>query len=84
VPATAGIDRLSGLLDQDCRMRPIAVTHVAEQRQHDRQQNALLDTDHHHHCGSDQRQRELTRTLAPDVAQTSHVDELDSNRENNG
>ena len=75
---------LSACLDQHGRVRSIAVAHVPEQRQHYRQHDALLDADRDHRRGGDQRQPELARALAPNVAQAAHVDEADGDREHDG
>jgi hypothetical protein len=42
----------------------IAVAHMPEQRQHRREQDALLDADHHNHRSGEQRQPEFTGALA--------------------
>ena len=59
----------------------IAVAHVPEQRQRDRQQDALLDADRDNGRRGGDGEIKLARAFAADVAQTGNVDHPDRDRE---
>ena len=60
------------------------MAHVPEQRQDDRQHDAFLDADGHHHRGGGDGKEEFARTFAADVAQAGDVDHPDRDREHDG
>ena len=59
----------------------IAVAHMPEQRQSDRQQDALLDADRDNGRRGGDGKIKLARAFAPNVAQTGDVDHADRDRE---
>ena len=54
---------------------------VPDERESDRQQDALLDADRRHGRGGEKRQEEFARAFAPDVRRGLHVDHADRDGE---
>jgi len=63
-------------------MRAIAVAHMPEERQRDRQQDAYFDADRDDCHRGDDGKIKLAGAFAADVAQTSQIDHPDRDREN--
>jgi hypothetical protein len=74
-PGTAGISchNPPSSVNQDRRVRAIAVPHNAQQRQHHREHDSLFHAHQNHHAHGDHRQRPFARTLAANAVHAAQV-----------